>query len=162
MWVKCTYNWVVNAILSSLNFKELIFGNIGRSLYIKIDKLIVLLRKKKKDEYVSQKNKRSWFIVGMRRLFKYCMWHMDRLGRIWSAITKMKGSTNSAIIERQDILRFPVSITLLCIRVYIPFCQLIIIYHKLSQLLLICLQNIFEALKHSKVVHAANRHKLEN
>lgn len=88
----------------------------------------------------------------MRRLFKYCMWHMDRLGRIWSAITKMKGSTNSAIIERQDILRFPVSITLLCIRVYIPFCQLIIIYHKLSQLLLICLQNIFEALKHSKVV----------
>lgn len=38
------YNWVVNGILSSLNNKELlIFGNVSRSLYIKIDKLIVLL-----------------------------------------------------------------------------------------------------------------------
>lgn len=38
------YNWVVNGILSSLNNKELlIFGNVGHSLYIKIDKLIVLL-----------------------------------------------------------------------------------------------------------------------
>jgi len=34
-------------------------------------------------------------------------------------------------------------------RVYIPFCQLVIICHNLSQLLLICLQSIFEVIKHS-------------
>lgn len=85
-----------------------------------------------------------------------------------SAITKIEGSTNSAmVIKRKNILNFPVFILfyliILCYyRVYIPFCQLVIC-QSLPQLLLVCLQgillsNLNIALFRNKTVHAANWH----
>lgn len=148
MWVKCMYNWVVNGIRASLNNKELLtFDNGNDSIYIESTNWLLCWKKQKKRQILKTKDPGSSEECGN--------YSSKKSGRIWSglsAITKMEGSTNSAkVIKRDNILNFPVFITLCYCRVYIPFCQLVIC-HGLPQLLLICLQSIFfEVLKHSIV-----------
>lgn len=144
MWVKCMYNWVVNGILASLNNKELlIFGNGNDSLYIESTNWLLCLKKKRKKKTIFWK----WKILDSHRNEETIQVLYVTHGEEFD----LEGWKVAPIQQRLSKERTSLIFLFLLhyYRVYIPFCQLVIICHNLSQLLLICLQSIFEVIKHS-------------
>ena len=131
------YNWVVNGIPASLNNKELlIFDNGNDSLYIESTNWLLCW---KKDKRVSWK----WKILNTRRNAETWSESQAEFDLVYQPSQRWKvAPIQQRLSKRENILNFPVFITLCYYRVYIPFCQLVIC-HSLPQLLLICLQSIF-------------------